>query len=344
MEAQVRKVASAYLDNIRPTGEDGLRASCPFCDSSRSFIISLRNGLWLCYSCGERGALVTLLRQMGMSRKQVDRVTRDLRLPPPLTDKQRRRKAIKEGWSLLPEYLLGVYDHTPQELVDVGFDEELLAAHDVGVDAKNDRITFAIRDTLGRLTAISGRARSDSVFPRYKVYDAEPPNLPPRPPPHRAAGEFYGVVDNYVPDNRKHLYGLKTVYPERYFEPHKSHPPLIISEGYKSTLWLRQMGFPHTVGLQGSSMTPAQQRQLGKLLGPYFIMLDNEAGKGFPDRNGRCAAVDIAHSLRRSGWVFICLYDEGRPVGTAPDDIQDQDEIQSMVEGAKTLGQLYTHR
>lgn len=344
MEEQIRKVASTYLDSVKPSGEDGLRASCPLCGSSRAFVISLRNGLWLCYSCGEKGALVTLLRLLGMTRKQVDRATKDLRLPPPLPDKLKRKKAVKEGWSLLPEYLLGVYDHTPQDLVDVGFDAELLRAHDVGVDEKNNRITFAIRDNLGRLAAISGRARSDDTFPRYKVYDAEPSNLPPRPPPHRAAGEFYGVVDNYTPDNRKHLYGMSTVYPERYFEPARAHPPLIITEGYKSTLWLRQMGFPHSVGLQGSSMTSAQLRQLGKLLGPYYIMLDNESGKAFPDRKGSCAAVSMAQNLRRSGRVFICLYDERRPVGTAPDDITDTEEIAAMVQGAQTLGQLYTQK
>lgn len=342
MEAQIEKVASAYLDNVRPSGEDGIRATCPFCESARSFVMSLRNGLWLCYSCGEKGALVTFMRQVGMTRKQIDRITSGIRSDEPLTQQQKTRRMLRQGWSVLPEYLLGAYDHTPQELVDLGFDPGLLRAHDVGVDEIHNRITFAVRDPLGRLAAISGRARSDSTFPRYKVYDASPPNLPPRPPPHRAAGEFYGVVKDYVPDNRKHLYGMHTVYPSRFFEPAGDHPPLVITEGYKSTLWCRQLGLTHAVGLQGSSMTPSQQRQLGKLLGPYYIMLDNEAGKAFPDRNGRCAAVDIAQSLRRSGKVFICLYGEGRPVGSAPDDIREPEELTQMVLEAKTLGQLYS--
>lgn len=342
MEAQVQKIASAYLDSVRPTGEDSLRATCPFCESSRAFVISTRSGLWLCYSCGARGALPTFLKLLGMTRQQIDRMTADLRLPPPLTQRQKQKKALKEGWSVLPEYILGAYDHTPQELVDIGFDAELLRAHDVGVDEKHNRITFAIRDIMDRLVAISGRARTDATFPRYKVYDAEPPNLPPKPPPHRAAGEFYGIVDNYVPDNRKHLYGFHTVYPMRYFEPTQAHSPLIITEGYKSTLWMRQMGFPDTVGLQGSSLTSAQLRLLGRIRGPFYILLDNESGKAFPDRKRSCAAVDIARALQRSGRAFICLYDERRPIGTAPDDINDKEELQAMVQGAKTLGQLYT--
>jgi DNA primase len=340
MEAQIAQIASTYLENVRPTGQDGLRARCPFCGSNRSFIISSRHGGWLCFSCDERGSLVMLLRRAGMGRRQIDRVVGQMKLEKPVSDKVRRRRQIRETWSILPEYILSAYENEPTMLLEQGFDVEVLQAHDVGMDLTHQRITFAIRDQLGRLAGISGRATNDSQVPRYKVYDASPPD----PRLKRKAGEFYGVVDNYVPDNRKHLYGFNSVFPERYFKPEDAHPPLIISEGYKSTLWLRQMGMHHAVGLQGSSLTDAQALQLGKLRGPYYVMLDNESGKTFPDRNGRCAALDIARHLRRSGRVYICLYADERPAGTAPDDIGNAEEINWMTANAKTIGELHTLR
>jgi DNA primase len=270
-----------------------------------------------------------------MTRKQVDRAMTNLRLPPPVPQRLRNKRAVSEGWSLLPEYILGAYDTIPQDLVNQGFSEETLSSHDVGVDRKNSRITFAIRDMLGRLVGISGRAMNDWQIPRYKVYDARPPN----PASGQRAGELYGVVDRYIPDNRKHLYGFHSVYPERFFRPSEEQPPLIITEGYKSTLWLRQLGFLHAVGLQGSSLTEVQLRQLGRLRGPYFIMLDHEPGKGFPDRNGHCAAVSIARQLKTSGRVLICLYEE-KPTGTAPDDLREPQEINHMIQNSKTIGQI----
>ena len=341
MERQVQELAATYLIGAKPTGSDGLRATCPLCDSKRAFIISTKNGGWICFSCNESGSLTSFLYRVAkLTRKQVDRAMANLRLPPPVSHRTKAKQALREGWSLLPEYILGAYDHIPQSLVDDGFTEETLAAHDVGTDVVNKRITFAIRDYLGRLVGISGRATTDWQIPRYKVYDARPPN----PASGRKAGELYGVVERYVPDNRKHLYGLNSVFPERFFKPEESPSPLVITEGYKSTLWLRQHGFRHAVGLQGSSLSEMQQRQLTRLRGPYFIMLDHEPGKGFPDRNGFCAAVRIARQLRRSGRALICLYDEERPLKTAPDDIKDPEELNHMIQTAKPIGHLMATR
>jgi hypothetical protein len=338
MERQVAELASTYLENPRPTGSDNIRATCPLCESKRSFIMSTQHGGWICFSCNESGSFTAFLYKVaGMTRKRVDEALSELRLPPPVSAKAKAKRETKAEWSLLPEWLLGAYDEVPQSLIDKGFEEDILRAHDVGTDVKNKRITFAIRDVLGRLVGISGRATTEFQIPRYKVYDARPPNRVSG----QKAGELHGVVEHYVPDNRKHLYGLHTVYPERFFRPEENtSTPLILTEGYKSTLWLRQLGFPHTLGLQGSSLSATQRRQLTRLRGPYYIMLDNEPGKGFPDRKRRCAAVDIARDLRTSGRAYICLYDEERPLRAAPDDIETADEIHFMINNAKSLARL----
>lgn len=332
--SQIQSLASEYLADARPTGEDGLRAKCPFCSSSRAFIINLNHGGWICFSCSQSGSLVAFMsRVAGMTRKQIATVTSTMSLEPRRDVSTTRKLRLRESWSVLPEYILGAYDDIPEQLLAVGFTEETLRGHSVGTDTINNRITFAIRDYLGRLTAISGRAMHQWQIPRYKVYDARPPTDQTR------AGEFFGVVQDYRPDNRRHLYGIDTVHAERFYTDSKDLPPLIVTEGYKSTLWLRQLGFKHTVGLQGSSMTFDQLVQLGRLRGPYFIMLDHEPGKAYPDRKGQCAAIDLALSLQSSGRSFVCLY-EGKETSTSPDDLHDPEEVMSMIQNAKTVGQL----
>ena len=342
MEAQIQKIASTYLQNVKPTGDRGLRSRCPLCSSNRAFIISTSHGGWICWSCGERGALVSLLKKLGLTSRQVDRAMESMSLPPSMPERLRRRKMLKKEFVTLPEYILGAYDNEPTDLIQKGFDSKLLKENDVGLDLRHNRITFAIRDHLGRLAGISGRAQWEWQIPRYKVYDASPPDSTRSPP--KPAGELYGIVDGYIPENRAHLYGFNHVYPERFFNPDKSQKPLIITEGYKSTLWLRQMGFTHTVGLQGSSMTAAQQRMLGRLQGPYYVLLDNEPGKSFPDRKRRCAAIDIARRLRQSGKVYLCVYPKEVPEGTAPDDLRSAEQISQVLETAATIGQLKTRK
>jgi len=335
MDQQVRDIADRYLKNVRPSGTTDLRSLCPFHRgkvNDRSFCISLRTGAWICFSddCRASGSVVQLLQRLGLSDRLVDRFAQQANARPSLPMKLRRKLTVQENWTVLPEFILGSYKGAPEALLQKGFSQEVLEAFEVGFDRNNDRIIFPIRDHLGRLVAVSGRATSKSAFPRYKVYDAKPPR-----PPRQKAGEFYGVVENYTPNNRRHLYGIHRVYPERYYRKSESVQPLVVTEGYKSTLWLHQLGFTHTLGLQGSSLTPAQQRTLSRMRGPIYVMLDNEPGKQYPDRKRRCAALKIAKQLRSSGLVLLCRYPDKKPPGTQPDSLTLK-EVQAAIERAET--------
>jgi hypothetical protein len=73
--------------------------------------------------------------------------------------------------------------------------------------------------------------------------------------------------------------------------------------------------------------------------------LDHEPGKGVyfpdPDKNRRCSAIRIAQRLSRSGRAYVCLYPDGSPEGTSPDDL-DTTHLSAAVTNAKTIGQLAT--
>jgi DNA primase len=337
MEAQVRRVADKYLQNVRVTGEDNLRADCPLCDRQRTFVVSMSEGVWHCFKCLKGGTLIWLLKSLGLTHKQVERFRKEIGLAPPLPLGLKKRLEMKRRVvQEIPEYILAAYKSPVPSLEKVGFTPETLATYEVGYDKQNKRITFPIRDYLGRLIAISGRSENDSTFPRYKVYDSDP----------QKGGELEGIVQNYLPRNRDHLYGYNTVFPYRFYNP-DTQGPIIVVEGFKGCLWLKQLGFAHTVALMGYSMTQKQRGLLGKLRGPYYIMLDHEPGKSFPDKFGRCAAVKISERLSKLGRTYLCLYpgfDDSNPYankkeGTSPDDL-DYSEVQAMITNAKTAAQL----
>ena len=322
MNPEIRRITDEYLKKVKPAGRDDIVAECPFHDtkSGRPFSISLKTGLWICFSCGAQGNLTQFLTRHGVTQEQAEK--RVGKMPSALPEKFRMSRDLKKEWSVLPEYVLGAYRQCPTSLLEAGFDMDILQDHDVGYDRVQDRITFGIRDYLGHLVAVSGRACNNWVEPRYKVYTEE----------------FAGIVDDYEPSTKMHIYGLDTVYPERV--NNKSDEPFILVEGYKGCLWMRQRGFRHTVAIMGSTFSQHQEWLIERLPGPYYVMLDWEPGKQFPDERGRCAAVKMTERLCRAGQVFIVEYPEGSPDGTSPDDIENSHTIEQMVNSAKTLTQL----
>lgn len=330
MEATVRQIAEAFLLNVRPSGESNLRCACPFHESGsshRTFSISLETGLWCCYGCNLSGSLRKFLRLRGVPERDLkawlpDGVE-DSRPPPGWKAKAR----VARTCHVLPEGILGAWSDLPPELLEAGFQEEILREMEVGLDRKNDRIVFPIRDEAGRLIAVSGRSRSAKGV-RYSVYDAEPPA-----PPWNAGGELWGVAPkDYAPQNREVLYGFHTVLPERYHGLHLEQP-LLVTEGYKSTLWARQQGFRHAVGLQGSSLTEGQLWQLCRVSGKIYVLLDHEPGKAFPRDGKPPAAWNIARAIEDAGGdVLMCVWPLETPLRTSPDDISRE-----------ALGQILYH-
>ena len=114
-----------------------------------------------------------------------------------------------------------------------------------------------------------------------------------------------------MPENNRFIYGLSTL---------DAVNPLVIVEGYKACLYLRQLGY-NSVALQGVYCTKGQLKQLQYLSTVIYIFLDFEPGKQFPDHKGRCAAERNLSRLQTVGPSFIVPYPEGVSEGTAPDDL-----------------------
>jgi len=309
----VEEVITPFLRQARPSGSDGIRSTCPLCNHQRTFLVSASRGTFICFACHEKGGLPKLFLLMGMSRGEIANRLEGVHF-------EKKRASFSFDSNVLPEYVLGAFDHLPKPLVRAGFSEEILRKHEVGFDRKRMRITFPIRDYLGRLVAVSGRAFPTGT-PRYLVY-------------RRA---FEEIVPGYLPSNRHHLYGMDTVYAKKYHNP-QDESPVILVEGYKACLWMRQMGYETAVALQGYSLTPQQEMILRRLRGPKYVFLDCEEGKAKPGSHG-FSALGIAIRLMRSGIARVCVYPEETEDRTSPDDLNQQ-QVQQILKNAQSVSQI----
>jgi hypothetical protein len=114
---EIKGVADQYLEKVRPSGPENIMATCPFhvrADGSPerrpSFSMSLVNGLWFCHSCQAKGNLYSFLRDVGLTRAQIEFRYQFLideakkNLPPP-PDPTRPGEIFSSN--PLPEGLLG---------------------------------------------------------------------------------------------------------------------------------------------------------------------------------------------------------------------------------------------
>jgi hypothetical protein len=313
--------------NVKETAE-GWRATCPLCEHHRTFLVN-NEGQWTCFACSEFGGLKWLYIKLGLQ------VPSELEALSEHHREAARKAKIKEKREeiLLPEYILGAWDECPIKLLETGFTEETLERFNIGYDHKRDRIIFPVRTARGELAAVVGRAWESWSSPRYKVYEVN----------EDQGGELQGVVDDdYQPLNRNHLFGLHLFYHQR--RAGDVSKPLILVEGFKGCMWLHQHGFTHTCALQSFSITRAQLYLLKSLPGPYYIFLDHEPGKAFPDpdKNWHCYAVRVAKTLRAFGKALVCHYPgytpedpyKETPLGTSPDDLGEE-RIRWILENAK---------
>jgi DNA primase len=314
--SDIRSIAGQFLNKVRKSGPENIMALCPFhvkADGSEeknpSFAMSLTNGLWFCHSCQSSGNLFTFLRDIGLSRQQIDlhyRITIDAaskNIPPkldPLNTSLVSANPIEEG-------VLGIFDNCPLSLLEDGFQEETLRHFGVGFDMHHTRITYPIRDLAGNLVGISGRAMVD-VWPKYKIYEKE--------------YEIFGLPARINWDKSSCLWNANDVYPQLFFQNNPSY--IVIVEGFKACMWLWQCGIKNVVALVGTYLSPQHQWILERLGAPVYLFLDNN----YPGQKGiRKAGDKLTRSLR----VNVIEYperlmdeDDAQPDSLTPEEVMAQ--------------------
>lgn len=336
MEEVVDEIAQQYLEGVRFKSEY-LSARCPFHGPDRhpSFWMHRGTGKFGCWACGSSGSsLVWFLKELGVRRRDIDYAIKEAekdrnhRAKIAKLKKQKAARADFRGTSTLPDNILGLWDYCPVALLEDGFQEEVLKAHDVGFDQTRLRITFPIRDVAGALIGVSGRT-VDGSFPKYKVYQGKHDIVTENGDTIRVPGELGEWFPDYSSkDIRNHLYRENFVYEPCFNGKPSKADKLIVVEGYKAALWLVQMGYAFTVALMGSKMTPTQERLLRRMGMPIYILLDNnEAGQVgadyMADRLGNCTKP-----------VYRCFYPDSYGDDAQPDDLKTVEEIEEVLQTA----------
>jgi DNA primase len=193
----------------------------------------------------------------------------------------------------LPEHILGTYEFCPTNLLDSGFHKDTLRHFDIGFDLMNARITYPLRDHLGRLVGISGRTVVGAPI-RYKIYKRE-------------VG-----IPKYAIHKQRILWNYDTLA----VASNMGHPPdsVILLEGFKAVMWLYQHGWPGGVCGLGTAVSDEQVELLARLTDTLFVFFDN-------DLPGISATHRASKKLKKYFRLRFANYPEENGVGLSPDDL-----------------------
>jgi DNA primase len=310
----VESLAEQYLKWWKPTSDGkNINGACPFHHetSEGAFYMSTETGLWICHGCQARGSLPAFLKEIGAPAR-MRTVVMD-QIGPTLLRKERPKLARKDQFKNhmpLNEGLLGIFDFCPTDLVEAGFDKEVLKAHEVGFDKEAMRITFPIRNHLGVLMGVAGRTVIGEK-PRYKIYKEED------------LVRFSDKYKGYDFHKKNFLWNFHNVYPDAF---HGELNRIYVVEGYKAALWLIQHGYPSAVALMGTYLSEMQRALLQRLAADIYVLLDNTD-------LAREGAYDAGKRLRAGNRVLVCEYPEECFGGEQPDDLTAE-ELTATIETA----------
>lgn len=305
---------------VKPSGNNNVGGPCPFHKGGQernpSFYVNLDNGLFFCHSCGEKGTFVQLLKRLGARADKIELLMKLAEEEQPSFEKIRRANDHRATY-VLSEAILGALDYCPEDLLAAGFEMDLLHKMDVGFDNETMRITYPIRDMYGTLVGIAGRTVTDAI-PRYLVYRPQDlARFAPADDPEKY--KWY-----HTPNNHHFVWNYHNVYPDLFYG---SLNQLIVVEGYKACMWVIQHGYPNTVALMGSYLTPMQEALLTKFGGTIFLFLDH-------NKAGWTGTYKAGKALTRHGQdVRVVEYPPYVEVGAQPDNLLEE-EIKAGLEKA----------
>jgi len=317
----VLAAAGALIPGLRPGSASNWIGFCPIHGevpgrSTPSFSFNEATGQWNCFAGCGGGGIPQLLRKLHKSNEYIDRVMERLR--PHLKPVRMKKESAASGGLFttsypLPERILGLFEYAPMELLQLGYDENVLFDNDVGFDIERGRVTYALRDLSGQLAGIVGKPVDPGAGGKYRVYEQE-------------------IVDmgfrGYHFQNRRFLWGWEKVYPVVY---NSSNPdPVCVTEGYKARLWLIQHGFPLTVALMGTGLSETQRMFLERLGTKIILCLDN-------DPAGRTGTSKASYKLRGLD-VAVMRYPFPEAPKLQPDDLA-QEELAEAIHSPFTVRQ-----
>lgn len=326
-------------DKLHITKSSGIniQAFCPIHENpstsrTPSFSLNVENGLWHCFGCKKSGNLRQLLNILELPKNEIDSI-----VGPLDKNKGYSKKKNLGKWHarfrtddpylvepVLPESLLGIYDFAPVKLINAGFCEKILKYLNIGYDRKFKRITFPIRDLYGNLVGLAGRETRPNVSPKYKIYQGGTKINGKYKP-----GEFGEEFDNLFPGY--HLKNKLTLW-NAHLAKEGHERDLIVVEGYKDCIWVKQKGWDNVVALMGSAMSHQQLDIICHIMdGTVYFMLDG-------DDAGMRGTIKYGSQIAKYRKVRVCEV----PSSKQPDDLS-REELSSIIRNARRFNKWLQH-
>ena len=224
-----------------------------------------------------------------------------------------------EGWDIATNYFASK-GYSPQELLQVGLVSERESG---GVyDRFRNRITFPIRDMLGKMTGFGARILNPEDMPK-----------------------FLNSPQTVLFDKGALLYGL-----DQARRAIRAQDQVVIVEGYLDVIALHQGGFANTVSPMGTALTEAQLRLLKRFTRRIVLALDADAaGEKATLRGLELARSTLDHAeeigfdarglLRHEARLQADLRVTTLPPGKDPDEVVNQNpaDWQKILDSAKPI-------
>ena len=313
MEGLIELIAPYLGDPVGSPSDGNYKYRCPFhkggMERRPAFYINSSNGLAFCHRCNQGWNLLSLLKNLGCGHRIRDTVATMLE-EMPLPVKQRRHLQI------LPEELIGIFGEPPPDLLAHGFSQEVLLGHEVGVDPRRGWPIYPIRDHLGRLVGISGRAPDHR---KYHFYGAED------------LTDFADLASYRPVPKSQVLWNFHRIYPRGFHSTDVGQ--IIVVEGFKAAMWVEQCGYRDVVAVFGSYLSDEQATLLNRIEAEVIVFLDQ-------DPAGQQAVGRFVDKLGDEHTVRVVSYPRAGKL--QPDDLQ-LDEIIECVENATRRTKMSDH-
>lgn len=289
--------ALKHLDVRTRTGHEW-QCLCPYHDdTSPSFSVNVRKGLFVCYACGAKGRVESLSKFLNTGERIENHSS--------VEDVKAKAKGLLETAPVVqrfvaPEWLAywrhdGLYrDKWATRSITADPVCDLFC---LGYDIEMDALVIPVHDWHGKMV---------EVFRRYM--DPEPGT-----PKYKYPRDFKIA---------SHLYGA---WQARTSSPVSRLPLLAVTEGSIDTLALWQAGTP-SVALLGARLSQTQRSYL-RALDPVEVLILTDR-----DTAGRQASLEIQTALRGSG--IITSEPKYWPKGCKDVGEMSTDQIVEVVESA----------
>ncbi len=329
---------------------------CPFhTEKTPSFSVNSEEGLYYCFGCGQKGDVITFVRDkeqldfVGAVEWLANRANITLRYTDADQGENRRRKtklqaAVGDAIEWYHQRLLSADDAAAARayLRHRGYDGDLVRSFKIGWAPDGwDELARALKLSNRELSDsglgfVNRRGRQQDAFRRrimFPVYDAqgEPVGFGGRKLPDDEGPKYKNSSESTIYAKSRLLYGLnwaKAAIVE--------HDQAIVCEGYTDVIAFFQAGMGRAVATCGTALTEDHVKLLRRFAGRVVLAFD-------ADTAGQDAAARF-YEWERTHGLDVAVAD--LPPGIDPGDLgrKDPEELRRSIEQARPFLQFRVDR